>query len=321
MKYTLLFILFFVGNILYGQQNVVLEIQHMLKDVPFAFNKGTENNMGHAFTLRRMDYYLSAIEIIHDGGQKISFPDLYVLVSLDDNQEKTSIDLGSHTFQTIEKIQFYLGIDSMTNHSDPALYQVGHPLGPRFPSMHWGWASGYRFIALEGKGGPANNQEIQLHALGNQYYQPMTFDVTAFEENNTSRIILTADYTELFYEIPIKQGVIVHGSDKEVVYLASNFINRLFSAQSPTYINVEPASSPEVTVLPNPAQGFFTIRYNDMMPKESVRATLSDMNGRIISEKNIVNNESWFIRTPGIYFLHLYAENGNPIAAKKVVIH
>lgn len=320
MKYTLLYLLIFVGNILNGQQNVVLEIQHMLKDVTFAFNKGTENNMGHAFTLRRMDYYLSGIEIVHDGGQKITFPDVYVLVSLDDNQEKTIIDLGSHTFQTIEKIHFYLGIDSVTNHSDPALYPIGHPLGPRFPSMHWGWASGYRFIALEGKGGPANNQEIQLHALGNQYYQPMTFDVTPFVENNTSRIVLTADYTELFYEIPIKQGVIVHGSDKEVVYLADNFIKRLFTAQSPTSVNYTPAWT-EAEILPNPAQWFFTVKYNDLQYKESVRAILSDSNGRIISEKNIVNNESWFVGTPGMYFLHLYEKNGNPVAAKKVVIH
>lgn len=109
MKYILVLFLFISGTMVNSQQNVILEIQHKLKDVPFAFNQSGENNLGHAFTLRRMDFYLSGIEIIHDGGNIISFPDLYILVSLDENQEKTIIDLGSHAVQSIEKNKFFPG--------------------------------------------------------------------------------------------------------------------------------------------------------------------------------------------------------------------
>lgn len=320
MKYIFLFLGLFTSSVVAGQQNVVLEIQHMLKDTPFAFNKASENNMGHAFTLRRMDYYLSAIEVIHDGGKKISFPNLYVLVSLDENQEKTIINLGSHPLQNIEKINFFLGIDSLTNHSDPAIWQIGHPLGPRIPSMHWGWASGYRFIALEGKGGPANNQEIQLHALGNQYYKQMSFDVTPFGENNEKRIILTADYTELFYQMPIKQGVIVHGSDKEIVYLADNFINRLFSAQTPTSLNAA-STSASITISPNPSQGSFTASFTGNHMNQNWRTVLTDTNGRVIAEKRMSDSENWLITVPGVYFLRVYQDDGKSLDTKKVVIY
>ena len=149
MKHIPIIVFFLMVHDLSGQQKVILQIDHFLKDQTFQFDAATQNNLGHPLTIRRMDYYLSGVQITHDGGKVISFPDLYILVSLDENQEKTVIDLGNHDVEIIDKITFYLGLDSLTNHSDPALWPVGHPLGPRFPSMHWGWASGYRFIAME----------------------------------------------------------------------------------------------------------------------------------------------------------------------------
>lgn len=43
-----------------------------------------------------------------------------------------------------------IGIDSVTNHSDPSTYAATHPLAPQSPSMHWSWNAGYIFIRLEG---------------------------------------------------------------------------------------------------------------------------------------------------------------------------
>jgi hypothetical protein len=308
-----------MSHVLVGQQNVLLEIRHMLGDKVFQFDKEGMNNLGHPFTLRRMDYFLSGLQITHDGGKTIVLPDLYVLVSLDDNQEKTIIDLGSHSLTNIEKITFYLGLDSLTNHSDPALWQIGHPLGPRIPSMHWGWAAGYRFIALEGKGGPANNQEIQLHALGNQYFLPMTFDVTPVIANNTAKIQLAADYSRLFYDIPIKQGVIVHGSDKEIIYLSRNFVDKLFTVQQTSDVSDNEIHR-NVSIFPNPAQGEIKIELAESFREGKVSMQLTDVVGRTICQQWVNHNISLPIQSPGTYFIHIRDEKGNHVLTKKLIV-
>ena len=76
-----------------------------------------------------------------------AIPNKWVLVNA---SEATEVDLGSHDVTNVEAVHFHIGVDSSVNHSDPASYPMGHPLAPVFPSMHWGWAAGYRFVAIEG---------------------------------------------------------------------------------------------------------------------------------------------------------------------------
>lgn len=50
----------------------------------------------------------------------------------------------------IESLKFDIGVDSCRNASlDPTTQNSG-PFAPHVPTMYWSWASGYRFVSLEG---------------------------------------------------------------------------------------------------------------------------------------------------------------------------
>ncbi|MFZ5554363.1 MAG: MbnP family protein [Bacteroidota bacterium] len=48
-------------------------------------------------------------------------------------------------------ISFAIGIDSVLNHSDPALLAADHPFSYNISNdLHWGWSTGYIFLKMEG---------------------------------------------------------------------------------------------------------------------------------------------------------------------------
>ena len=142
-------VLIFHTNI-FGRDAILLRINHELGTTPFALNTGAKNNLNDDFNISRLEYYLSQFTIVHDGGMETNMNNIYALV---DASVATDIQLGNHNITSVEAVKFYIGVDSATNHTDPASYSSTHALAPKSPSMHWGWASGYRFAALEGKGG------------------------------------------------------------------------------------------------------------------------------------------------------------------------
>ena len=154
-----------------AQNTVQLNINHKLGTDVFAMNTAAQNNMGNDFNVTRLQYYMAEISIVHDGGTETTITDLYALV---DASSATTLDLGSHNINSIEGVNFHIGVDQGKNHADPASYNMGHPLAPKNPSMHWGWTSGYRFIAFEGKGGVNLNQTFELHGLGDVNYFKVT---------------------------------------------------------------------------------------------------------------------------------------------------
>ena len=53
----------------------------------------------------------------------------------------------------LSKINFFIGVDPDTNSESEMDFTeraAGDPLGQQNPSMHWGWAGGYRFLAIDG---------------------------------------------------------------------------------------------------------------------------------------------------------------------------
>jgi hypothetical protein len=54
---------------------------------------------------------------------------------------------------SLSKISFFVGVDPETNaetEMDFTERTVGDPLGQQNPTMHWGWAGGYRFMNIDG---------------------------------------------------------------------------------------------------------------------------------------------------------------------------
>lgn len=115
------------------------------------FNSDSEYQMSNGTRVKfeRVNYYVSGISLKedHDGNTLKSFDDTYFLVS----PETMMYSLGEVDAKEYHGVLFNVGVDSTANHSDPSTYATDHPLAPKAPAMHWSWASGYRFIVIEGK--------------------------------------------------------------------------------------------------------------------------------------------------------------------------
>ena len=235
-----------------AQTNVNLHIEHMLGSNTFAFNQTASNNLGHSFNVVRMEYYLSEITLIHDGGQDTTIDNLWILV---DAGSPTTVPLGSFNISALEGIRFAVGVDSAHNHLDPASWPTGHPLAPKSPSMHWGWAAGYRFVAMEGKSGPSLNQIFEIHALGNKNYHTFSIATSGTMNGGDLDIDLKADYEGMLHDIGLNQGLVEHGENNEAAQLLENCAYHVFTASGSASIGVEEEQSIRFDIYPNPAHG------------------------------------------------------------------
>lgn len=322
MKTALLIIVsIFSSNILLAQNEVYLNINHKLGAEDALSTSSGTNNLGNDFTVNRMQYYLSNFKLIHDNGQETPIVDLYALVN---GQENTEIALGSLTFTEIEGIKFSVGVDGAKNHLDPTSYNSSHPLAPQNPSMHWGWASGYRFVAMEGTGGPSN-QVFEIHALGDNLYFEANIVVGAVTENGNVYINIDGDYAEAIRDIDVSSGLIQHGSSAEAADLLLNFQTNVFKASpmdtaitNPTAINNRRSLS-SVSIYPNPSNGVIQISLENNTEITSIE--LYNATGSLIKKEAFNDEElSIYQAVPGLYFAVLKDQQGQILGRTKLII-
>lgn len=243
----------------YAQKNFNLTLHHYLGSQPFALNLASQNNIPEDFSITRLDYYISSIKILHDGGQITNY-DSVILVQSGSSQSTYSIGTFSN-INTVEGIKFSIGVPQHLNHLDPNSYPVGHPLGPISPAMNWGWAAGYRFIALEGNAGSSLQTGYQFHALGDSNYFEQTHTCGASDDgNNNYSIHLDADYNEALYNLSVVNGPNIHSETApECLLLIDNFKNRVFSPTAPSKIQDVDKLNPYM-IYPNPSTGILYIK-------------------------------------------------------------
>lgn len=299
-----------------AQNTVKLQINHELGNTPFALNTGAQNNMGDDFNLTRMEYYLSQFTIVHDGGQETNINSVYALV---DASEATIIDLGSHNVVSVEAIKFYIGVDSATNHLDPASFPQTHPLAPQFPSMHWGWASGYRFAALEGNGSSSYNQTIELHGLGDNNYYQAEIPTIATAANNEVVIDIFADYTRALENISVNGGAFEHGFGGDARKLLFNLSQHVFQPFSTSTVDFSEVNT--FKVFPNPTTGQATISL-EATEDLTYQVLITDVLGKTIEVINDVKSNQPIqtqIEQAGLYFIQL-VKNGQTVISEKLLV-
>jgi hypothetical protein len=299
-----------------AQKKVTLTIKHMLGTTPFAFSKTATNNLGQSFNITRVDYYISQITIIHDGGMLTTVPNKYILATGSSNVNE---DLGTFAVTNVEGIKFYIGVEAPTNNGDPSLWPSTHPLSPKSPSMHWGWSSGYRFIALEGKAGSTLGTTYEMHGLGNPNYFQQTVMAPGVNSGSNVTINLDADYTQALYGINVASGPIDHGVDATDLDVIKNFRDRVFKPGTGLPTGIKNIEQPiNVTVFPNPSRGDFQITNNSTSPITS--ASVIDITGREVINIDLKNNGStkFNIDAKGFYILKLH--NGNDIVSTQKLI-
>ena len=315
---TTLFLSFLIMGSAFAQINVNLKINHKLGAATFFENWPTSNNLGNGFDVNRLEYYISEILLVHDGGTETMVPDTWLLV---DATTPLEVALGSYMITNLEAIKFGIGVNSDANHLDPSLYDMTHPLAPKSPSMHWGWAAGYRFVAMEGKSGTSLAQTYQIHALGDVNYFMATINTEGTMEAGELMIALDADYTMAMKDIDLSSGLINHGETAEARDLLANFAEFVFTeASNSVSIDHEIQQQHDMVLAPNPTISFTTIQVKGDQLND-LTVGVSDLTGKVISNKELPLSGALELKveTPGIYFISLRKE-GVILQTEKLVV-
>lgn len=299
-----------------AQTEVLFNINHKLGTQNFQFNTEKMNNLNHPFSVERLEYYISDITIIHDGGQESLVPNKYLLVNA---EAPMTTSLGMHDLTNIEGVSFYVGVSPDVNHLDPASWPNTHPLAPKFPSMHWGWAAGYRFVAMEGKSGQGLGSTYQFHGLGDSNYNKTTVMLEATDDNGSLLINLDADYVQAVKGIGLLSGPISHGETGQAKTCVENFNSEVFSPAALSNSTQDFLSSSDFEIYPNPSTDqhvFIQSNNNDLIS----HININDIQGKLINRVT-VNNQSTRLNFngTGVYLVQIFNEKGEYYTEKIII--
>ena len=322
MKDITLAILLCASFSINAQVNTNIRIYHTLGTQLFQMNSTTQNDLTQDYQVTRIEYYLTKFSVVHDGGQITAISDDTVALISATDGTFSSIELGSLNITDVEAVKFHIGVYSPVNNEDPSLYPSSHPLAPKSPSMHWGWASGYRFLVYEGVGGVNFSQVFQLHALGNNNYFETTVSAVGEMAGGNLIIALDADYTRGVDNIDVSNGVVAHGVDLDDLTALENFRDFVFSQSvlplSTSTDDIE--SDIQWGLFPNPSSdGKIVVSIDSDVTIDKVLIT--DLLGKEVSSVNYSNLKSVEIdiATSGIYLIQLLT-NSSIVSTKRVVI-
>lgn len=301
-----------------AQKPVEVRLIQKAGNQDFTLNTTLSADAGYAYKPSRLQYYVSLPSVIHDGGQVSLASNRYFLVNAAGD---VTLDFGEMNVQNIEGVIFSIGVDEERNHLDPSTYPAGHPLAHHNPSMHWGWAAGYRFLAFEGHVGANFIYGFDIHSIGNELFQTITLNTGAEEEDGKLVVTIQADYNKLLQGVDISGGLSSHGNLGPAGTIMHNIGNLVFSPLTPTSVVDEtfaPAFS--FSLAPNPSQDGFTQAVFDL--PAGCYLQISDLAGRTISQQALPEGRSvqpLNAPGPGMYLTRIWRE-GKPLAAEKWVV-
>lgn len=316
-KILTLLLCILASNAAWAQKDVTLRIHHRLGANAFAFGYVGTNNVGDDFKVDRLEYYISDIVLVHDGGVETPVSQKWILTNAGISQYHDEL-LGNFNITTLEKIKFSVGVGPDVNHDDPSAWPSNHPLAPKNPSMHWGWNSGYRFVAMEGWAGSNFSQMWQIHALGDNNFFTTEVTTAGFSIGNDLYVAVDADYARAIENITVSTGPITHGDAGEARTLLLNFSNYVFTP-SANLVDINDPVAPAVNLYPNPSQGNSQLLVEGNLTPGMIVA-VNDLLGRQIAQYALPTDGKLSLQMPqGTYFLRLQAGD-ELLAVRKWVV-
>lgn len=281
---TLLLLLLAAGAGFAQELNaVVVSFDHEVNDERLVLNSSEFSIWnGKKVKLSRAEFYLSEIEIIRPDGSTVMLTNQHILASA--TSPAQAFDLGQWPVSAANGLVVRLGVDPAHNHTDPASYPAEHPLAPKNPSMHWGWVSGYRFMAIEGRIDNNNDgvpeSALEFHNLGDELYTNATITGTATAENGVLNLHLKLDYAKLFEDMPLSGNLINHGSftaNQEMMDNAA--LEGFLTLGSVTSTDELANNALRVSVAPNPWAQHTWLQY-DLPAKDGLELVLTNALGQ-----------------------------------------
>ncbi len=329
MKTKFLLFILAISGCLYGQTSnqLVLTFEH--KAGPENVTIGTTvfpiwNSK--KLMLSRAEFYISEIVIHNADGSQTPLTDQYILVNA--NDPGAEFNLGNWNVADAVGITLHLGVPASVNHNDPSAWPVEHPLSPKFPSMHWGWTAGYRFLAIEGLADGNNDgtpeTTMEFHNVGDELYKTVDLNGIAKAENGKLHIHLIVDYAKLFDNMSLKGSLIWHGNAAPNVAMMDN-------AAKPGFITMASLSatdgslpaSDKIRISPNPSVDKTTIQY-DLSGFAKPNMLITDESGsKVMRIESIAPAGNLDISTSELaagYYECIFLSGQNIIARNKLIV-
>lgn len=309
MKKRVLYSLLFLANTAFSQNTIEIQLKPLYNGQPISINQLLTDANGTDFKITRMEYYLHEFAITHDGGQSttLSTSDNYVLA----NANSLFYTIGTGNIVSVESIGFKVGVDTSLNHDDPSLYPMGHPLGNQTPSMHWGWAAGYRFLALEAEvdadGDGVMETLLQSHIVGDQFIKtvsPITISNSTLD-GSTVKIALTYDINLWLTNVDVATAGVNHGAGAVNGTIMGNTDPMNVFAEG-TITSIENNSTLDASISSISAN---SLSYE--APENIIRIEIFDVSGKLLISES-PNQSAGTLEhnlSSGIYIIRLSSES------------
>lgn len=303
-----------------AQTKLSLKINHKLGSNTFAYNDTSYTNLGNKINITRLEYYLTIVSITHDGGTVTPINKVLLV----DAGTPLLDSLTSLTITNLEKVTIALGVDSSLNHLDPSTYSTSHPLAPKSPSMHWGWAAGYRFVALEGMSYSVTpNRKYELHSLGNVNYHHTTIVTAGVTTSGEKTIELNADYLEALRDIDVSNGPLDHGDYGNNIKHLDNYRDHVFtSVEGNPSVGIEKIKKDplKLSVSPNPVLegGNVKVQVSELIENTSILIT--DLKGSIVFQQKITATQLLISDLKKGTYICTVKKDGATLATRKLIV-
>lgn len=294
MLNKLFFLLFLCSTCcLQAQTDVELNIQHKFGKSNYTPNQPYVDDENRVILIHRIQYYLSNIELTHDGGQLVSINKQHILM----DGEISSYNLGtvSTEIQQLEALNLDLGVDPSLNSSRPVQHPVGHPLAEN--SMYSDPQQSYIFLTIEGMidtdGDQTPDKPFSFRATGDQLLRNMTIQATTSRNGAGLKINLVANIANWLKGIDLEfvgnqengdtdNETLCDNTDDHTVFyhVATTSVNALVSPQN--QINIDSRLSLAPTIYYN----FYTIEQLDM--------TITNVNGTYFIQRTNLDPQGDF---------------------------
>ncbi len=235
-----------------------IDISHQFAGKPLSLNslkyKATET-----LSITRLSYLLSELAIQDQEGTWQELPNQFAFI--DASSRRTSCTLKKVPSGSYKSLRFSLGVPKKENHGDPAQYPAAHPLNPNLNNLHWDWAGGYIFLALEGQyRQPDKEVNGFVYHLANDPNLSRVQLNAAFRVKNTTALGLTFDLQKLLIHPRSlsfgKDGNSTHSHPGDPI--ASALVANLQSSFTIQGASYPPDEAPLAAVTPLYLPGKFT---------------------------------------------------------------
>ena len=163
-----------------------------------------------------LKFYISGIKLFRRGDLIFEEKNSYHLIDASEDASFNRLICNGQFF-LFDKIQFNLGIDSLTNVSGA----LGGDLDPT-KGMYWAWHSGYINFKLEGK--INSNKSVQYHLGGYQFPNNALKTIT-LNVPHTNVLVIKFDIKDLIDSIDFNRQSAIMSPSREAVLFSDKLAN------------------------------------------------------------------------------------------------